>query len=205
MAGNQAERDIELNILNFKEDYSLANGESYLTREPTYEMPRRLSRAGPDRWRRWVDSFRRDPHSRMTPKNAFTANPGWPGLGHRAAAAGAEDDDDEDDDAHRYGRNYYDVRAANYRTAHSLLARELKGRHLQMIAIGGSIGEWCTPVRVFGTVPSSCHAPVLGLAWAQAPSCTLVRTLRIIPLELTFWSSSTTTSCTVPGVKIPRY
>lgn len=141
MAGNQAERDIELNILNFKEDYSLANGESYLTREPTYEMPRRLSRVGPGRWRRWADSFRRDPHSRMTPKNAFTANPGWPGIGHGSGPAGP-DDEDEDDDGHHPGRNYYDVRAANYRTAHSLLARELKGRHLQMIAIGGSIGEW---------------------------------------------------------------
>ncbi|KAK2611249.1 hypothetical protein N8I77_004609 [Diaporthe amygdali] len=137
MAGNLAERDIELNILNFKEDYSLANGESYLTREPTYEMPRRSSRAGPGAWRRWVDSFRRDPHSRMTPKNAFTANPGWPGVG---PPAGPDDDDDDDDNVQNPGRSYYDVRAANYRTAHSLLARELKGRHLQMIAIGGSIG-----------------------------------------------------------------
>ena len=158
MAGNQAERDIELNILNFKEDYSLANGESYLTREPTYEMPRRLSRAGPDRWRRWVNSFRRDPHSRMTPKNAFTANPGWPGIGHASGPAGP-DDEDEDDDGHHPGRNYYDVRAANYRTAHSLLARELKGRHLQMIAIGGSIGEW----RV--RFPLVCNR-IVELPWA---------------------------------------
>ncbi|KAL2163225.1 hypothetical protein VTH06DRAFT_5281 [Thermothelomyces fergusii] len=38
------------------------------------------------------------------------------------------------------GARYYDLRAANVRTASSLLARELKGRHLQMIAISGSIG-----------------------------------------------------------------
>jgi hypothetical protein len=178
MAGSQAERDIELNILNFKEDYSLANGESYLTQEPTYEMPRRLSRAGPDRWRRWVDSFRRDPHSRMTPKNAFTANPAWPGIGHSASPAGPDDDDDDDDDddhgrshghGHHPGRNYYDVRAANYRTAHSLLARELKGRHLQMIAIGGSIGKWHLRLPVF------CDSSVgLPCAWARVgarPKC----------------------------------
>lgn len=35
---------------------------------------------------------------------------------------------------------FYDLRTANVRTAHTALARELKGRHLQMIAIGGSIG-----------------------------------------------------------------
>lgn len=46
---------------------------------------------------------------------------------------------------HHYGSSagaprYYDVRSANAKTASSLLSRELKGRHLQMIAIGGSIG-----------------------------------------------------------------
>lgn len=130
MASN-AERDIELNILNFKEDYTLANGESYIMREPTYEMPRK---EGP--WRTWVNSFRRDPHSRMTPKNAFTANPEWP-----AAYPGERGEDVVGEVREHMGRNYFDLRAANYRTAHSLLARELKGRHLQMIAIGGSIGE----------------------------------------------------------------
>lgn len=39
------------------------------------------------------------------------------------------------------GDRHYDVRAANARTAHTGLARELKGRHLQMIAFGGAIGE----------------------------------------------------------------
>jgi yeast amino acid transporter len=35
----------------------------------------------------------------------------------------------------------FDVEAAAQRTADSPLARRLKGRHLQMIAIGGSIGR----------------------------------------------------------------
>ena len=191
MAGNQAERDIELNILNFKEDYSLANGESYLTREPTYEMPRRLSRAGPDRWRRWVNSFRRDPHSRMTPKNAFTANPGWPGIGHSAGPAGPDDDDD-DDDGHPPGRNYYDVRAANYRTAHSLLARELKGRHLQMIAIGGSIGEFFWRLRLPVFWDSSVELPCARARVGAGSKCQrhTSATVAHFPPELTFWSSS---------------
>lgn len=37
------------------------------------------------------------------------------------------------------GRSY-DLRAANVKIANSTLSRDLKGRHLQMIAIGGSIG-----------------------------------------------------------------
>ncbi|KAM0433474.1 hypothetical protein ACHAPT_004354 [Fusarium lateritium] len=38
------------------------------------------------------------------------------------------------------GDRHYDLRAANAKTANTALARELKGRHLQMIAFGGSIG-----------------------------------------------------------------
>lgn len=39
------------------------------------------------------------------------------------------------------GDRHYDLRAANAKTANTALARELKGRHLQMIAFGGAIGE----------------------------------------------------------------
>ncbi|OAA68976.1 Amino acid/polyamine transporter I [Cordyceps fumosorosea ARSEF 2679] len=41
------------------------------------------------------------------------------------------------------GERRYDVREANARTVSTGLSRELKGRHLQMIAIGGSIGMSC--------------------------------------------------------------
>lgn len=119
--------DLELNqFLNLKEDlhHSLANGDSVemmlngssMRESLSYRAGTPVSRRPGDKspLRKWAESFRRDPKGRMTPMNAFVG--------------GA-------------GRNYFDIRAANYRTAHPLLAKELKGRHLQMIAIGGSIGE----------------------------------------------------------------
>lgn len=140
--------DLELNqFLPFKEDlrhHSLGNGESVDLMSNggrgsfhgSYSYApdgRPASRhAGPRTgFQRWMDSFRRDPKGRMTPKNAF--------VGGR-------------------GRNYYDLRAANYRTAHSLLAKELKGRHLQMIAIGGSIGQWSCRLRM-PLFPCFCGLP----------------------------------------------
>lgn len=62
------------------------------------------------------DSFKRDP-------NARTTRPGTVGADGRV----------------------YDLEGAAQATANSQLARKLKGRHLQMIAIGGSIGRYHQP------------------------------------------------------------
>jgi amino acid transporter len=73
----------------------------------------------------FVDSFRRD--------DRVPVNTGR-GGGLAGSAPGSSHD-------HHRGIRYYDLGSANAKTALSPLSRELKGRHLQMIAIGGSIGE----------------------------------------------------------------
>lgn len=44
--------------------------------------------------------------------------------------------------AHGPHGRFFSLRRANYKSANTQLARELKNRHLQMIAFGGSIGMW---------------------------------------------------------------
>ncbi len=114
-------RDIEMNMFPIKED-SLAQGSTYTMREPLYEDV-----AQPKLLDRWVDSFRRDPNQRITPEDPLDEIGAVEAHGPFFTRRGSQG-------------YHYDVRRANLQTAHSHLARRLKGRHLQMIAIGGSIG-----------------------------------------------------------------
>lgn len=59
------------------------------------------------------ESFQRDPNAYTTPRGTIGAD-----------------------------GKVFDVESAAQATANTALARKLKGRHLQMIAIGGSIGKW---------------------------------------------------------------
>ncbi|KAK4158484.1 glycoside hydrolase [Chaetomidium leptoderma] len=97
--------------------------------------------------RRWLDSFRRDPGRHVTPASVMNTAEDR----HRASMVGTRRSRDDSAPPQERGRSreprqggggghYFDMHAANVGTANSLLSRELKGRHLQMIAIGGSIG-----------------------------------------------------------------
>ncbi|KIL95138.1 hypothetical protein FAVG1_02070 [Fusarium avenaceum] len=110
-----APHDVERGSISKMKEESLAPGSSFSMREPDYN-----DISAPSYWDRFVDGFRRDQRSSL-----FTNDP----LGQHEGAERVHD-----------GAHYYDLQSAMLETANSGLARELKGRHLQMIAIGGSIG-----------------------------------------------------------------
>ncbi|KAK4129578.1 amino acid permease [Parathielavia appendiculata] len=87
--------------------------------------------------RRWLDSFRRDPGLHVTPASVLNSTEDR----NRASMMARRSDDSQSLQRSRNrGGHYFDLHAATVGTANTLLSRELKGRHLQMIAIGGSIG-----------------------------------------------------------------
>ncbi|KAK0748220.1 amino acid permease-domain-containing protein [Apiosordaria backusii] len=91
---------------------------------------------------KWIDSFRRDPGKRITPASAahsFGSNTSPAVVGGSRSNAGP-DIGGGGGEKERQGGHFFDLHAANVNTANTMLSRELKGRHLQMIAIGGSIG-----------------------------------------------------------------
>lgn len=119
-------------LIPIKEDMSsLARGSSYSERGPPPPSVYREGLVPPRFLQSWADGFRRDPNQRISPldpiHDILTAGAGSlrrPSL-PRAS-----------------GQHYFDMRMAALSTAQTSLLRRLKGRHLQMIAIGGSIGMW---------------------------------------------------------------
>lgn len=81
---------------------------------------------------RVMDSFKRAPGARLADQKGYRVQDRMPDV-----------EQDRERERERERERYYDVDAANARTAATGLSRELKGRHLQMIAIGGSIGRFC--------------------------------------------------------------
>jgi amino acid transporter len=64
----------------------------------------------------------------------------------------------------------FDVESAAANTANSPLVRRLKGRHLQMIAIGGSIGTYALTLPPTATDPSPGTGLFVGSGQALAVS-----------------------------------
>ncbi|KAJ3495530.1 hypothetical protein NLG97_g3329 [Lecanicillium saksenae] len=88
---------------------------------------------------RVMDSFKRAPGAKLADQKGYHVQDHMP-------------------DVERERERHYDVRVANARTASTGLSRELKGRHLQMIAIGGSIGTGlfvASGIALFQSGPAS--------------------------------------------------
>lgn len=125
---------VEMNELNLEGSRSQFTTTSYAVATPHIGDASR-----PDSlWYRSVQSFKRADAVPLPPgPYSFDMNGGLP----RPAQVG--------------GRSY-DLRAANVRVANSALSRDLKGRHLQMIAISGSVGM---SLLRFAQPRSSCFPP----------------------------------------------
>jgi amino acid transporter len=145
-------RDVELTDFRSPKEGSFAQGSlsmrgasslSYSHNHSYYDTQDQQPRAHPVR--RFLDSFRRDPGRHVTPASVMhTAEDRQRTASMMAQMAAARRSDDLPS-LQRFrsrGGHYrdFDLHAANVGTANTLLSRELKGRHLQMIAIGGSIG-----------------------------------------------------------------
>lgn len=104
------------NVEAAKED-SLTHGSSYSMREPDYDD------RPPPRFHRFINSFKPDTNSTFFPSDHLSQ------VNSSTATARG-----------RGGAYYYDLHLAAVESANTGLARKLKGRHLQMIAIGGSVG-----------------------------------------------------------------
>ena len=126
--------------------------------EPTYESYETSSEIKQNVARRVWDSFKRDPNATATPSGAVGAD------GHvfqpESSAVGPE---------------------------HGGLQRKLKGRHLQMIAIGGSIGKGILVISIFlldceltfsqvlvFSLPLVRHFPLVDQLLSSSPSVSLV-------------------------------
>ncbi|KAG5929792.1 hypothetical protein E4U42_004516 [Claviceps africana] len=110
-------RDIELNNFSPLTKDSFTHGSSYSMRAPEYhdDEPAR------PRLHRFIDSFKRDENLSFFPSHHLSQV-------------------DSRTSNRRHGPHYYDLHMAALESVNTGLARKLKGRHLQMIAIGGSIG-----------------------------------------------------------------
>ncbi|KAJ2905120.1 hypothetical protein MKZ38_006366 [Zalerion maritima] len=220
--------DVELNNLPIKTDSLMAPGaDPSLQREPLYEEP-----DNPQMWRRAIDSFKRDPESTFSNviEGSRSNDYGWPRdhnggyYYHRAPIMGITPYTDEEDPGERRGGpgapnngvgggggghhmngggHYYDLHMAAVQTARSSLARKLKGRHLQMIAMGGSIvqalGELAVVFPVAGSFSSYSTRfldPSWGFAmgWNYAMQWLVVLPLEIIAASLTigYWDEKLT-------------
>ncbi|EAA35042.3 general amino-acid permease GAP1 [Neurospora crassa] len=129
--------DIEMAAYGSRGGDSFGQGSSWSFREPfaVGRVPtwaRARHRQEP-RLRTFLDSFKRDPVRRISTHGIYAQS--------HPDQYQAADSSDEPPTEQNHGSHYFDLHAANVRTANTGLARELKGRHLQMIAIGGSVGS----------------------------------------------------------------